>query len=92
MSTEKHLPLSMVTLVFGVLSVLLAFVVHLVSLAVVLALLAIAFGTWGRFRAKARGYSAASVNRSRWGLMAGFAGLACSILMWWLWASNILLG
>lgn len=92
MSPGKHLPLSMITLVFGVLSVLLAFAVHLLSLAVVLAVLSIAFGSWGRSRAKAHSYSEASVKRSRWGLMAGLAGLACSLLMWWLWASNILLG
>ncbi|QQR86472.1 MAG: hypothetical protein IPJ76_18105 [Flavobacteriales bacterium] len=92
MNAEKHLPLSMVTLIFGVLSVLLAFAVHLVSLAVVLALMAVAFGFWGRFRAKGRSYSQMSLKRSRWGLRAGLVGLACSAVMWWLWASNILLG
>lgn len=92
MNAEKHLPLSMVTLIFGVLSVLLAFAVHLVSLAVVLAVLSVASGSWGRYRAKGRDYSEASLKRSRWGLRSGLVGLACSVVMWWLWASNILLG
>lgn len=92
MTEERHLPLSMVTLVFGVLSVLLAFVVHLVSLALVLAVLSIAFGTWGRFRAQGRSYSKLSLKRSRWGLVAGLLGLLSAVVMWWLWASNLLLG
>lgn len=91
MSAERHLPLSMITLVFGVLSILLAFAVHLVSLATVLALLAVTFGAWGRTRAKGRSYSQMSLVRSRWGLRAGLIGLACSVAMWCLWAGNILL-
>ena len=92
MSAGKPLPMSMVTLIFGVLSVPLAFAVHLVSVAAVLASLAVAFGCWGRFWAKGRDYSDASLKRSRWGLRAGLIGLFCAVVMWWLWASNILLG
>lgn len=87
------LPLSKVTLIFGVLSVPLAFLRHLVSLAVVLAVLAIAFGLLGRWlhRRHTGRYSPASTRYSTLGLRAGTIGLACALVMWWLWAGNVLL-
>lgn len=90
---EKDLPLSMVTLLFGSLSVPLAFARHLVSLALVLGLLALVFGAWGD-RKQARHllrYSARSVRRARIGLNLAMAGTFCSVVMWILWATNILL-
>ena len=91
MNPERNLPLSMVTLVFGVGSLFLAFARHLVSLAVVLSVLAIIFHLWGRKRTKKGSYSAASRKRSRIGFLAGVSGLVCAITMWVLWATNVLL-
>lgn len=91
MSTERDLPLSMVTLIFGTLSVPLAFARHLVSLALVLALLSIGFALFGRWRARKRVYARSSLTRSRIGLICGIVGAVCSLVLWWLWASNILL-
>lgn len=89
---EKDLPLSMVTLIFGALSVPLAFARHLVSLALVLGLLALAFGLWGE--RKQAGYllryTAKSIRRSRMGFKLAATGTACSLVMWLLWASNVL--
>lgn len=89
----RPLPLSMVTLIFGALSVPLAFTRHLVSLALVLAVLAIAFGWWGRHRTKGLGlqFTANSVRRSSWGFRAGLIGLSASVVMWTLWRTNMLL-
>lgn len=93
MPAERPLPLSMVTLVFGALSVPLAFAGHLCSLAVVLGVYAIAFGWWGQRRAAKHvlRYTAASVKRARIGFRCGMVGTACALLMWALWASNLLL-
>lgn len=87
------LPLSKVTLIFGVLSVPLAFLRHLVSLAVVLAVLAIVLGLMGRWlqRKHPSRYAKASLGHGTLGLRAGLAGLACAVVMWWLWATNTLL-
>lgn len=89
----RPLPLSMVTLIFGALSVPLSFARHLVSLALVLAVLSIAFGWWGRHRIKGLGlqYTSDSVRRNNWGSRAGLIGLATSIAMWILWRTNVLL-
>jgi lysylphosphatidylglycerol synthetase-like protein (DUF2156 family) len=91
MNKERNLPLSLVTMIFGILSIPLAFARHLVSLALVLALLSIAFGLFSRLRARKRSYATSSLNRSRIGFLFGVIGAACSLVMWWLWASNILL-
>ena len=85
----RDLPLSVMTLIFGVLSVPLAFARHLVSLATVMAMLAIAFHLWGRWKARKKAYVPASLKRSRIGWWAGLAGFACSIVMWVLWATNV---
>ncbi|MCB0763144.1 MAG: hypothetical protein R2815_10630 [Flavobacteriales bacterium] len=89
----KDLPLSMVTLVFGVLSIPLAFARHLVSLAVVVGVLAILFGMWGT-RARKRHmlrYTLPSIKRSRIGMGLAMAGTTCALVMWVLWATNALL-
>ncbi|MBL7951027.1 MAG: hypothetical protein JNM62_04850 [Flavobacteriales bacterium] len=90
---EKNLPLSMVALIFGGLSIVLAFARHLVSLALVLGLLALLFGLWGdRRQAKhLLRYTGASIKRSQWGMKLGAFGTLCSLAMWFLWATNALL-
>lgn len=92
-SEAKSLPLSTVTFVFGILSVPLAFARHLVSLALVLAVLAVLMGWWGRHRMVGLGlqYTARSMRRSTWGFKAGLVGLVASLVMWVLWRSNVLL-
>lgn len=90
---EKRLPLSTVTLVFGALSIPLAFTGHLCSLAVVLGMYSTAFGWWGQRRASRHllRFTAASIRRARIGMRLGIAGTACALAMWALWASNMLL-
>lgn len=88
----KNLPLSTVTLVFGALSIPLAFARHLVSLAVVLAFLALVFGWWGR-REQAKHilrYAPVTTKRTQLGFRLGGIGMGCALLMWVLWASNVL--
>ena len=89
----RNLPLSLVAMIFGGLSIPLAFARHLVSLAVVLGVLAIAFGLWGQ-RKNARHllrYTPKSAKRAAHGLRLGLIGTACAVVMWVLWASNVLL-
>lgn len=90
---EKNLPLSLVCLVFGVLSIPLAFAGHLVSLAVVLGVLAAGFGFWGKRKAEKHllRYTAVSIKRAQRGFRFGLIGTGCAIVMWVLWASNVLL-
>jgi hypothetical protein len=97
MSSEKapkDLPLNRVTFIFGALSIPLAFAGHLVSLAVVLATLSMAFGLWGGQQASRHllRYTPASVQRARIGSRLGIAGLVCAVIMWVLWRTNVLLG
>lgn len=88
---SRKLPLSMVTLVFGALSIPLAFVRHLCVPATIMALLAISFNLWGRWMVKrGRGYSAKSLRRSALGFKLATAGAVSGITMWVLWASNLL--
>ncbi|MBL7963459.1 MAG: hypothetical protein JNM31_06405 [Flavobacteriales bacterium] len=92
MSTERDLPLSTVTLVFGVLSIPLAFLAQLCVPALIMALLALAFHAWGRKRsARKGGYTAVSLTRSQKGYRLALVGACLSTLMWILWASNVLL-
>ncbi|MBP6573451.1 MAG: hypothetical protein KA230_03290 [Flavobacteriales bacterium] len=91
MSAQKALPFSIVTLVFGALSIPLAFARHLVSLSLVLALLSISLVVVGRLLARKRSYSETSLKRSKIGLRCAVVGAICSVTMWWLWASNIML-
>jgi hypothetical protein len=90
----KDLPLNRVTFIFGALSIPLAFAGHLVSLAVVLATLSMAFGLWGGQQASRHllRYTPASVQRARRGSRLGIAGLVCAVIMWVLWRTNVLLG
>ena len=91
--TEKNLPLSMVSQVFGILCVPLAFAGHMVSLALVLGLLSIAFGSWGKRKAEKHllRYTSVSIKRAKRGVLFGLSGTACSLVMWVLWATNVLL-
>jgi len=94
MSNERpgrDLPLSMVTFLFGLASVPLAVMRHLVSLSVVLALLALAFRWWGRRRALREDYAPASVQRSERGGRAAVVGAVLAVVMWVLWRTNVLL-
>ena len=88
----RRLPLSVVTLVFGALSIPLAFVRQLCVPATIMALLAIAFKLWGDVMVKrGKGYSAKSLRRSALGFKLALVGAACGIAMWVLWATNVLL-
>jgi hypothetical protein len=89
----KRLPLSTVTLVFGVLSVPLAFTRHLCSLAFVLGILGLAFAVWGKGRQghPMRRYTDISVRNSSIGFRAAAVGTACSVIMWVLYATNAIL-
>ncbi len=89
---EKDLPLSMVTMIFGGLSIPLAFARHLLSLAFVLGVLALAFGFWGDRKQEKHmlHYTAASIKRAKLGFKLAIVGTACSLVMWVLWASNAL--
>lgn len=88
---ERRLPLSQVTLVFGILSVVLAFVRHLCVPASIMGVLAIVFHLWGRRKQLGGSYSAQSVKWSQLGFRLALAGTAASIVMWVLWATNALL-
>jgi hypothetical protein len=88
---SDRLPLSQVTLVFGVLSVPLAFLRHLCVPATIMGLLAIAFHFWGRSVQRKRNCSPKSVKWSGLGFKFALVGTVCAILMWVLWATNVLL-
>ena len=88
----RRLPLSQVTLAFGVLSIPLAFARHLCVPETIMALLAIAFNGCGRWMLKrGHGYSPRSLRHSTLGFKLATAGAACGITMWVLWATNVLL-
>ena len=86
-------PLSRVALIFGMFSMPLAFARHLVSLALVLAVLAIVLGSWGRWKDQRSvgEHGQRGAHRALWAVRAGSVGLLCAVLMWYLWASNVLL-
>lgn len=88
---QRDLPLSMVTLVFGVLSIPLAFARQLCVPALIMAVLAIGFYRWGRRKQKARTYSTGSLKRSSLGFKLAVVGSVCSLTVWILWATNVLL-
>ena len=93
MEQQRDLPLGLVTLILGALSVPLAFAVHLVSLALVLGALAVVLGLWGRWMQGRHPqlFKETSLRRSRLGLRLGAIGLASSVVMLILWATNVLL-
>lgn len=88
---RDRLPLSQVTLVFGVLSIVLAFVRQLCVPALIMGMLAVGFHFWGRRKQGAGAYSEGSMARSRLGYRLALAGSICAALMWVLWATNVLL-
>jgi hypothetical protein len=88
---ERRLPLSQVTLVFGVLSIVFAFARHLCVPGVIMGALAIAFHFWGRKKQRAGTYSAQSVKHSLLGFRLALAGTAAGVVMWVLWGTNVLL-
>ena len=87
----RNLPLSTVTLVFGMVSVPLAFARHLVSLALVLGVLALLFGTVGLLlHARRPGtYRQGAVKRARWGSGLAVVGTMAALVMWNLWSRNL---
>jgi hypothetical protein len=87
---QRALPLSMVTLVFGAMSIPLAFARQLCVPALIMAVLAIVFHLWGRSRTRTNTYSSKSIKRSALGSKLALAGSACALTMWVLWAANIL--
>lgn len=87
---SRDLPLSMVTLVFGALSIPLAFARQLCVPALIMAILAIGFHHWGRRRRAPMGFTPASIRRSTWGYRAALPGAASALGMWLLWASGLL--
>ena len=89
---KRRLPLSQVTLVFGALSIPLAFLRHLCVPATIMGVLAILFNLWGRWVLKrGKGYSPKSLKHSTWGFRLALVGTACAITMWVLWWTNVLL-
>lgn len=86
----RRLPFSTVSLVFGILSVPLAFAGHLVSLALLLGLLAMLLGLLGlRIQASRPGrYAPAGEKRARWAWRLGLAGTLSGMIMWLLWAGG----
>lgn len=93
MSQLRHLPLSLVTLVFGMLSIPLAFLRHLCVPAAIMGVLALAFHGWGRWRiARGGAYTPLSLARSMWGRRLAAVGTACALAMWVLWWTGVLLG
>lgn len=88
----RRLPLSQVTLAFGMLSIPLAFARHLCVPATVMGLLAILFNLWGRWMLKrGKGYSPKSLRHSTLGFKLALVGTASAITMWVLWWTNVLL-
>ncbi len=91
MSTMGKLPLGTVTLVFGSLSIPLAFARQLCAPALIMGLLAIAFHLWGRRLRAKHNYSPASIRRSAIGFKLAVAGSAAALAAWVLWATGVLL-
>ena len=92
MMDARRLPLSQVTLVFGAISIPLAFARHLCVPAAIMGTLAITFNLWGRWMlTRGKGYSPKSLRRSTVGFKLALFGTACAITMWVLWWTNVLL-
>ena len=90
--TPRNLPFSMAALVMGGLSIPLAFARHLVSLALVLAVLALVLTAWGRWRVRRapQRFDPASTRRARWAGRLALVGLLVSATIWALWAAQVL--
>lgn len=92
MRDAGRLPLSQVTLVFGALSIPLAFARQLCVPAAIMAMLAIVFYAWGsRMLKQGKGYTPQSLRHSSLGFKLALAGGLLAITMWMLWSTNILL-
>ena len=91
MRTSDDLPLATVTLVFGILSLPLAFARQLCVPALIMGVLAIAFYVWGRRLRGKSAYSLASIRRSMAGFKLAVAGTASALTMWVLWATGVFL-
>lgn len=91
MTELRSLPLSMVTLVFGVLSIPLAFARQLCAPALIMGVLAIAFHFGGRAMRRKKEYSPESIKRSTLGSKLALVGSVCALTMWVLWATGALL-
>jgi hypothetical protein len=72
--SQERLPLSMVTLVFGALSIPLAFARQLCVPALIMGLLAIGFHFFGRLKQRNSSYGPRSVKRSRLGFLLASGG------------------
>lgn len=88
---QRSLPLSTVTLVFGVLSIPLAFARQLCVPALIMGVLAIIFNLLGRRMQRSEKYPADSINRSKWGFRLALVGSVCALVMWVLWGTGVLL-
>ena len=87
----RSLPLSMVTLVFGVLSIPLAFARQLCVPALIMGVLAIFFYLVGRRLQRRKEYGPRSIKRSKLGFLLAVVGSVCALTMWVLWATGTLL-
>lgn len=81
----------MVTLVFGVLSIPLAFARQLCAPALIMGVLAIVFYMMGRRIQRKNAYSPDSIKRSALGSKLALVGSVCALAMWVLWATGALL-
>lgn len=88
---QRSLPLSLVTLVFGALSIPLAFARQLCVPALIMGVLAIIFHLLGRRMQRRKKYTAGSINRSKWGFRLALLGSLSALAMWVLWATGVLL-
>lgn len=84
------MPLSTVTLAFGVLSIPLAFMRQLCVPALIMGVLALLFHVLGRAWARHGNYFPASIRRSLIGARLALAGSIGALVMWVLWASSTL--
>lgn len=91
MKEPGNLPLSMVTLVFGALSIPLAFARQLCAPALIMGVLAVMFHLWGRRKQRMHSYVPASLKRSWLGFKLAIGGSLCALAMWVLWATGVLL-
>lgn len=89
--TQVRLPFSTVTLVFGALSIPLAFARQLCVPALIMGVLAIGFHFYGRSKLRKSTYGPNSMKRSKLGYLLAMAGSICALAMWVLWATGALL-